>query len=197
MKHLIIFTRYPEPGRTKTRLIPALGPEGAAQLHRQMAEKMMRTAQELAKLQPVSIEIQYTGSDLQLMQNWLGLDLTYQLQGTGDLGDRIIQAFQVAFMAGKSSVVIIGTDCPDLSCDILSQAFEMLQHQDVVIGPAQDGGYYLIGLSRLIPELFQGINWGTAEVLQQTITICQDLNCSVAYLPQLSDIDRPEDLIKL
>ena len=195
-KHLIIFTRYPEPGQTKTRLIPALGPEGAAQLHRQMAEKMVRTAQELAKLQSVSIEIQYTGSDLQLMQNWLGLDLTYQLQGTGDLGDRIIQAFQDAFMAGKSAVVIVGTDCPDLSCEILSQAFEILQHQDIVIGPAQDGGYYLIGLSRLIPELFQGINWGTAEVLQQTIAICQNLNHSVGDLPQLADVDRPEDLIE-
>ncbi len=196
-QQLIIFTRYPEPGKTKTRLIPALGAEGAAALQRQMTEITVTRAKKLFNSIPLSVEIRFAGGNWQLMNHWLGSDLTFQEQGTGDLGERIARAFQAAFNRGMESVVIIGTDCPSLTLEIMLQAFEKVTKSDVIIGPATDGGYYLIGLKKIIPELFQGINWGTSEVLSRTVAIAQSLNLVINYLPQLSDIDLPEDLKKL
>jgi hypothetical protein len=91
--------------------------------------------------------------------------------------------------------VIIGTDCPDLTIEILTQAFEALKQHDLVLGPAADGGYYLIGLRRLLPELFVEVSWGTSQVRQQTVEIAQSLDLAIAFLPLLNDIDRPEDLV--
>jgi hypothetical protein len=103
-------------------------------------------------------------------------------------------AFQASFEVGMNAVVIIGIDCPDLNAQLIAQAFQKLRQYDLVLGPAQDGGYYLIGLRRSIPELFTGISWSTAEVLQQTLDIAQELKLSVAQLALLRDVDRPEDL---
>lgn len=196
-QQLIIFTRYPEPGKTKTRLIPALGAEGAANLQCQMTETTVEKANKLFNLMSLSVEIRFAGGNLQFMKNWLGSDLKYQEQGTGDLGERIARAFQSAFNREMKSVVIIGIDCPSLTTEIMLQAFAKITQSDVIIGPATDGGYYLIGLKKIIPELFQGINWGTSEVLSKTVAIAKNLNLVIGYLPQLSDIDRPEDLEKL
>ncbi|PMB45906.1 hypothetical protein CEN39_26510 [Fischerella thermalis CCMEE 5201] len=193
-QHLIIFTRYPEPGLTKTRLIPALGAEGAANLQRQMTEYTLSKVRELQKAIAISVEVRFSGGDLELMQNWLGSDLIYQSQGEGDLGKRMTRSLLDAFDAGARQAVIIGTDCPGVNAQILTQAFAELQQCDIVLGPAVDGGYYLIGLQRLFLELFVDIDWGTCQVLQQTVAICHQLNLSVAYLPSLADVDRPEDL---
>jgi hypothetical protein len=192
---LIIFTRYPEPGKTKTRLIPALGAEGAATLQRQMTEHTLAQVKELQAKRLVSVEVYFVGGNQQLMQSWLGTSVIYRQQGDGDLGRRMAIAFQTALEAGKQRVVVIGTDCPDLKAEVMVKAFHALEQHDLVLGPAQDGGYYLIGLCRLIPELFTGISWSTAEVLQQTMSIAQRLELAVAYLPRLSDVDRPEDLV--
>ena len=113
-QHLIIFTRYPEAGKAKTRLIPALGPEGAAELHCQMAEHTLAQARSLQARLPTSVEIQFVGGSAEQMQGWLGEDLHYQPQSAGDLGDRMAQAFQSAFAAGAVAAIVIGTDCPDL-----------------------------------------------------------------------------------
>lgn len=191
---LIIFTRYPEPGKTKTRMIPALGEEGAANLQRQMTENTLAKVKKLQAFYPVSVEIHFAGGNQQLMQAWLGADVIYHQQGEGDLGKRMASAFERSFTAGMKGVVIIGTDCPDLDTQIMAEAFKFLETQDVVLGPAQDGGYYLIGLRRLIPELFVGINWGTAQVRRQTVEIADNLGLAIASLPILHDIDRPEDL---
>ncbi|OZH52067.1 hypothetical protein AFK68_26790 [Hydrocoleum sp. CS-953] len=196
-EQLIIFSRYPEPGKTKTRLIPALGEEGAANLQRKMTETTLIKAKKLLNRMSLSIEIRFAGGNLQLMKNWLGSDLKYQEQGTGDLGERITRAFESAFNRGMKSVVIIGIDCPSLTPEIMLQAFGKLTQSDVIIGPATDGGYYLIGIKKIIPELFQGINWGTSVVLSQTVAIARKINLAIDYLPKLSDIDRPEDLEKL
>jgi uncharacterized protein len=200
---LIIFTRYPEPGKAKTRLIPALGAEGAAALHREMTEQTLTEVRHLQKLRSVAVEVRFTGGDLfespargcAQMQAWLGTDLSYSPQQSGDLGDRLSQAFQDAFDRGANSVITIGTDCPDLDASLLAIAFEKLQTHDLVLGAATDGGYYLIGLHHFIPELFFSIAWSTSVVFQQTMAIAQKLGCSIAELPLLSDIDRPEDLI--
>jgi rSAM/selenodomain-associated transferase 1 len=193
-QHLIIFTRYPEPGKTKTRLIPALGDVGAANLQRQMTEHTICQVQELEKTIDISWEVRFAGGNLQLMQNWLGTDLFYQCQGEGDLGARMMRSLVDAFQAEATQVVIIGIDCPGVNSQILTQAFAQLNTYDLVLGPAVDGGYYSIGLCRPIPELFANINWGTSQVLQQTVDIAGKLKISVAYLPTLADVDLPEDL---
>ncbi|MGE5656882.1 MAG: TIGR04282 family arsenosugar biosynthesis glycosyltransferase [Actinomycetota bacterium] len=194
---LIIFTRYPEPGKTKTRLIPMLGAEGAALLHRRLTEKTLVTVKEIQAARSLSVAVYFNGGNQQLMQNWLGTEITYQPQVEGDLGAKMAAAFQNCFQAGSEKVAIIGTDCPSLNVGILTQAFEALSEQELILGPAADGGYYLIGLRRLIPDLFRGIRWGTASVLTETQAIAQVLNLAVAYLPILADVDRPEDLLSL
>ncbi|MEH2351077.1 MAG: TIGR04282 family arsenosugar biosynthesis glycosyltransferase [Nostoc sp.] len=192
--HLIIFTRYPEPGKTKTRLIPVLGNLGAANLQREMTEHTIFQVQELQKKIAISMEVRFTGGNLQLMQDWLGLDLVYQSQGEGDLGSRMARSLLDAFESGADKVIIIGTDCPGVNVQILIRAFEELHTFDLVLGPALDGGYYLIGLCQPIPELFANIEWGTAQVFQKTLEIAQQINLSHVNLSPLADIDRPEDL---
>ncbi|MBS9387900.1 TIGR04282 family arsenosugar biosynthesis glycosyltransferase [Dolichospermum flos-aquae] len=193
-QHLIIFTRYPEPGKTKTRLIPALGDVGAANLQKQMTEDTISQVRELQKMSKTSVEIRFTGGDLQVMVNWLGNDLLYQFQGEGDLGKRMERSLINAFNQKAERVIIIGTDCPDLNSQILITAFEQLEVFNLVLGPALDGGYYLIGLQQPIAELFMNISWGTAQVFVKTVEIAQKLNLSIGYLQSLADIDRPEDL---
>jgi rSAM/selenodomain-associated transferase 1 len=193
-QHLIIFTRYPEPGKTKTRLIPALGNLGAANLQRQMTEYTIFQVRELQKVAAISVEVRFSGGDLQLMQDWLGLSLVYQPQGEGDLGSRMARSLFDAFESGAEEVMIIGTDCPGVNAQILATAFEQLQAFDLVLGPAIDGGYYLIGLRQPIRELFVNIEWGTAQVFQKTVEIAHLLNLSPVYLLTLADVDRPEDL---
>ena len=190
---LIIFTRYPTPGAVKTRLIPAVGAAGAAMLHRQMTEATLCKARELRQRMPGSIAVHFDGSDSQQMADWLGIDLVYRSQGEGDLGVRMDRSIASACQS-VDRVILIGTDCPELTVDILAQAFEYLLERDLVLGVALDGGYYLIGMRQPQPELFVDVDWGTDRVLQQTIDIANSLNLSIGYLPKLADIDRPEDL---
>jgi rSAM/selenodomain-associated transferase 1 len=197
---LIVFTRYPEVGKVKTRLIPALGQEGAMVLHRQMVERTIKRARawrEQSGLSPAidsAIEVWFTGGDEVQMAAWLGEDLGYVRQPEGDLGDRMATAFREAFEQGYGSVVIIGTDCPGIDMEVLAEGFGLLEQQELVLGPAQDGGYYLIGLQRLVPELFRSISWSTAEVLKQTEALANSLDLTRAYLPELADVDLPKDL---
>ncbi|CCH67302.1 Glycosyltransferase [Richelia intracellularis HH01] len=194
-RHLIIFTRYPEPGNTKTRLINTLGPEGAADLQRQMTEYTLAWAKKLVNTSYTSIEVRFNGGNLELMKAWLGDKLIYESQGEGDLGNNMGRSLFNAFQNNAQQVLLIGIDCPGLNADILTQAFDQLVNYDLIIGPAVDGGYYLLGLKRYIPELFINISWGTARVLQQTISTAQRLGLSQMQLQTLTDIDRPEDLL--
>ncbi len=191
---LIIFTRYPEPGKTKTRMIPALGAEGAANLQRKMSEHTLKTARKWQQISGGKIVIHFAGGNMSLMSDWLGKDLKYYPQVAGDLGSRMKHAFNQAFDNSAEKVVTIGIDCPDINLALLNQAFSTLSEQDLVLGKAEDGGYYLIGLNHLIPELFHDINWGTSQVLAQTQNIANNLNLSTTYLSTLRDVDRPEDL---
>nr|BAP91640.1 hypothetical protein [Phormidium sp. KS] len=191
---LILFTRYPEAGKAKTRLIPVLGAEGAANLHRQMTEFAIAQIKKLQFSQPLSVEVHFTGGNFQLMQAWLGNEFIYRQQSEGDIGFRMASAFQTAFSNNIDKVIIIGSDCPNLNYQILAEAFQALDRNDLVLGPATDGGYYLIGLRRFISDIFIGINWSTSEVFQQTVEIADRISLNVAYLTELSDIDRPEDI---
>lgn len=191
---LIIFTRYPTPGATKTRLIPALGAAGAAKLHRQMTESTIAKARALRQQLQIEIAVHYDGIGGQQMVDWLGADVSYQSQGEGDLGLRMARSISTACESGSDRVVLIGTDCPGITTELLAQAFTDLETRDLVLGGALDGGYYLIGMRRPQPELFIGIEWSTERVFQQTIEIATKLNLSIALAPKLADIDRPEDL---
>ncbi|MDY6855234.1 MAG: TIGR04282 family arsenosugar biosynthesis glycosyltransferase [Thermodesulfobacteriota bacterium] len=196
---LIVFTRYPEPGKTKTRLIPVLGPEGACELHRCMAEDTMKWALQLKRGHMANLEVRYNrGTDL-LMKEWLGEDVWYRNQGDGDLGKRMSRAFKEAFQSKMESVIIVGTDCLDLGVDIVNSAFTMLTKIDAVIGPAKDGGYYLIGFraDTFLPETFEGIHWGAKTVLQETIKILKFTGCTVHLLKERGDVDRFFDLKEL
>ena len=194
-RHLIIFTRYPEPGNTKTRLINTLGPEGSADLQRQMTEYTLVSAKKMVNISSTSIEVRFDGGNLGLMKAWLGDKLIYESQGEGDLGKRMDRSLLNALQNNAQQVLLIGIDCPGLNADILTQAFNQLVNYDLIIGPAFDGGYYLLGLKRYISELFVNISWGTAGVLQQTISTAQKLGLSQMQLQTLRDVDRPEDLL--
>lgn len=199
---LLLFLRYPQPGHTKTRLIPALGAEGAARLQRKMSEYLLRRIGRPGW----TVEIYFTGGGLSEMQTWLGQQFVYCPQVEGDLGARLQAGFQNGFSASAAQpdieqgalagrrVVAIGSDCPDLSAAHIRQAFQQLAHKDVVLGPAQDGGYYLIGLRHMQVGLFRDISWSTSVVFQETCEKAFQLGLSVATLPLLSDIDRPTDL---
>lgn len=195
--HLLVFTRYPKPGTTKTRLIPALGASGAAALQRLMTEHTLRQADVLAQSTALSTSIHYVGSDRPDMARWLGKGRIYRPQGDGDLGDRLVRAFSSG-LERAAGVIAIGIDCPALSPQRLQEAFDALDAHDVVLGPASDGGYYLIGLKRNVhpnwPALFSGIDWGSDRVFAQTEAQTQKLGLSHATLPVLTDVDYPNDL---
>ena len=191
-KLLILFTRFPEAGRSKTRLIPALGAAGAASLQRQLTENTLRQAQAVRDRLGLALEIHFAGGDEEAMAQWLGAH-AFRRQGAGSLGDRMQRAFARAFADGMEQVVLIGSDCPGLGAGILEQAFLALDDSDLVLGPALDGGYYLIGLNAARPFLFDGIAWGTAAVLQQTLAKAKALH--ITHLAPLHDIDRPQDLV--
>ncbi|MBI5116021.1 TIGR04283 family arsenosugar biosynthesis glycosyltransferase [Candidatus Poribacteria bacterium] len=193
-ERLIIFTRYPAPGNTKTRLIPAVGAQGAADLHRRMTEHALSRLKRLKPHRRVSIEISYDGGSEQLMKEWLGPGVIFRPQIGSGLGERMAGAFSEAFAEGAEKVVLVGTDCPGLNVSIAEEAFRALRHSDVVLGPASDGGYYLIGLKRVTPQLFDGISWGATEVLEQTLKTANDLGLSTAFVSKLDDVDRVEDL---
>lgn len=193
-RRLVIFTRFPEPHKAKTRLIPALGPQRAAAVGRDMTQHTLACVRELAKDFGVAAEVRFEGGDPERMAAAFGNGFPYRRQGTGDLGCRMERAFAEAFCEGAERIVIIGTDCPEITPDLIRESFERLATCDLVLGPATDGGYYLIGLRRPAPRLFTDIPWGTERVLEQTLRRAEELGLAVCHLKTLSDVDRPEDL---
>jgi rSAM/selenodomain-associated transferase 2/rSAM/selenodomain-associated transferase 1 len=198
-ERLIVFTRYPEAGKTKTRLIPSLGADGAAHLQRQMTEHILSQTRQLATRRSVSVEVRYEGGNEDLMKAWLGPTFVYKPQSLGDLDRRMGCAFEAAFASGIEAAVIIGSDIPGITKDVLQQAFDTLQQKDFVLGPANDGGYYLIGMQidsfhRAHPALFTDIPWGTDKVLDTSLNIATKMGLSFELLTELEDVDRPEDL---
>ena len=196
---LIVFTRYPDPGRSKTRLIPALGPDSAATLQRRMTSRMLVNVRQFMNHHPADLEVHFEGGTKRMFREWLGSDLDYVPQSDRDLGKRMLDSFENAFKNGTTGAIIIGTDCPGIDSSILHKAFDALAEKDLVLGPATDGGYYLIGINQNVPgkamkSLFSNIPWGTSEAYQRTIQTAESASLSYAILDQLDDIDRPEDI---
>jgi rSAM/selenodomain-associated transferase 1 len=182
---VVLFTRYPEPGRAKTRLIPALGAVGAAALHRTLTERTVAAVRESG----LPLQLRATGAATSAFTDWLGVADVVD-QGEGDLGERLARA------AAPYPVLFIGSDAPDLTPALLRNAADALAHAPAVIGPAEDGGYWALGLAQDVPGVFEGIAWSTDAVFRQTMARLEAAGIAPILLPELADCDRPEDLAR-
>jgi uncharacterized protein len=200
LPRLVVLTRYPRPGRTKTRLAPVLGDDGAAALHSTLARHCVRRMHAVALSGSAVLEVHVSGAGTQETQRWLGRRVTIRNQAAGDLGDRLAAAATGAITDGAPAVVLVGSDAPGLCGAHVREALEGLAGAGVVLGPALDGGYYLVAFSagssaRAVPALFgPHIPWGTGAVLQQSLAAARESGLAVRLLEPLADIDRPEDL---
>lgn len=189
---LLVFARAPAAGATKTRLIPELGADGAAQLHAALIAHTLAVA---AVARPHELQLWHAGDDadgtLGNMAGAAGARLHGQPEG--DLGARMEHALGQATADGRPAI-IIGTDCPWVSAGTLQEAEDMLESADAVLGPAEDGGYVLLGLRGVAPSLFADIDWGTDKVLATTRERLAALGWDWRELPARPDVDRPEDL---
>ncbi|MBC7505389.1 MAG: TIGR04282 family arsenosugar biosynthesis glycosyltransferase [Sandarakinorhabdus sp.] len=176
-----LFTRWPEAGKAKTRLIPALGAQGAADLHRRLTERTVGVVQAAG----LALEVRSTGADVGQFRAWLGAETVVD-QGAGDLGMRLARA------AAALPVLLLGADIPGLTPEHLILAVEALRKAPAVVGPAADGGYWVLGLSQAVPGVFDGIAWGTSGVLAATLA---RLPAETVRLTTLSDLDTPDDLL--
>lgn len=186
---LMLFVRNPELGKVKTRLAASVGPETALDVYLHLLRHTRDITQGLPMDKVVYYAERITEEDL-----WPREHYRKELQPEGDLGEKMKAAFEAAFDEGYAAVVIIGSDCPQLTPAIINQAFEALKTHEVVIGPALDGGYYLLGMKHLHAPLFQNKRWSTAHVFPDTIFDVERLHLRHALLPYLSDIDEVEDL---
>jgi len=186
---LIVFYRNPELGKVKSRLAATVGEERALALYLFMADH----ARKISVTVPVD-RVVYYSEYIDSEDHWLNSDFQKRLQHGADLGEKMRYAFEESFNSGYESVCIIGTDCLELTANILVDAFESLMHHDSVIGPAADGGYYLLGMNRFIPEVFENKRWSTSSVCNDTFDDLKRLHYSYHLLPTLHDIDNESDL---
>lgn len=163
-----------------------------------MTERLLAHVDHLARQHgSLRVELHMAQATKAEMTAWLGNDYPWLPQQGDDLGERLNHSFHRCFLQGHTPIILAGADCPLLDTTILQQALAELANHEVVLGPALDGGYYLIGLNRPQPQLFSAMNWGETGVLAETKHRCQQAKLSVALLPILSDIDLPADLAHL
>ena len=186
---LLIFSKNPEYGKVKTRLAATIGNEQALFVYQKLIEHAIAVTEEIC----VDKIVYYSDSIVE-NDNWDNHLYKKKLQSGKDLGDRMKNAFKSSFTDGYDKVIIVGTDCFELTEGLINNAFERLNGDDVILGPAKDGGYYLLGVKQFHPSLFENIEWSSEKVLKQTLAIAIRLNLSVFLLPELSDIDTEPDL---
>lgn len=181
---LLILARRPELGKGKTRLAEGIGSEKTLEVYQYLLNHTLSEA----RSNSWETSLFLTGhSDFKNNFGFKELD-----QITGDLGEKMHNAFQSTKAGAK--VVMIGTDCPELTNEIIAKAYLELDDKEVVFGPSEDGGYYLIGMKKYQAELLEGIPWSTGEVLEVSLAKCKELDLSVGILQELNDIDTVEDL---
>lgn len=190
-KAIIIFVRNPELGKVKTRLAKEIGDKQTLKVYKELLQHTHNITYDLICDRFVYYADYINNNDL-----WENENFKKKLQEGETLGNRMIVAFFELFQLGYNSVVIIGSDCPELTPLVIRDAFDQLDKTDVVIGPASDGGYYLLGLTHLIPELFNNKQWSTNSVLADTIKDTINLKKSCSFLSELSDIDTAEDFYR-
>jgi uncharacterized protein len=195
-KALIIFAKCPVPGQVKTRLSPPLSPEQAAELYRCMLEDILAKS---ARLADVDRYLFYQGgTDAGHYFARTGRGMTCLPQQGRDLGERMAAAFRHVFTDGFAAAAIIGTDSPDLPVSFIEGAYQRLQERgvEVVFGPSEDGGYYLLAMKRLHAGLFRDVPWSSGGVLQKSLANAANGGIGAALLPPWHDVDRAEDLVR-
>jgi rSAM/selenodomain-associated transferase 1 len=192
---LLVFARAPIPGAAKSRLIPSLGAEGAALLQQRMTQRALETAT-AARIGAVSLWCTPTAQHPFFAACGAGYDVRLRTQSGADLGERLLHAHDRTFRS-YPRLLVIGTDCPILGTHDLRTAQAELRDSDAVVIPAHDGGYVLLGLARPCPAVFLDIEWGSARVLDQTLARLRECGRSCRVLPELWDVDREEDLVRL
>jgi len=193
---LLLFVKSPIKGQVKTRLAAETSGDFAVELYKCFVEDTISLAENL----DVHLELCFYPADRKTtFSEWLGQQHCYKAQMGNNLGERLRNAFESAFEEGFTNIVAIGSDSPDLPVNYLSESFEALAEYDTVIGPANDGGYYLIGFSkeRFSPEVFDNISWSTNSVFEQTVSILKQHDRKMHLLPLWHDVDTIEDLKSL
>ena len=190
---ILFLTKWPEPGRVKTRLGQQIGQARAAQLYSQF---VLDLADTLIALPCDTLCVYDPSVAAERFEQWLGPQHTYIAQQGHDLGQRMAEAFSWAFNHHYDHIIVIGTDSPDLPANLLQQALDSLNSHDMTIGPSEDGGYYLIGFSKsgFRKNVFDDIAWSTGQVYQQTCDQINQTDCRVHTLPHWYDVDTQEDL---
>lgn len=186
---MIIFVRNPVPGKVKTRLARNIGEEKALRIYRHLLDHTHRITLDLACDKFVFYADVLNENDL-----WENDRYHKKLQTGDDLGCRMLDAFSSLFLSGYQKLIIIGSDCLELTTGIIERGFLQLEKQDVVIGPCPDGGYYLLGMKQNTPALFEGKTWSTPSVLADTIADCRERSLTYSLLPLLNDIDEEKDI---
>ena len=182
---LIVFVKAARAGAVKTRLAKSIGAAAAVAAYRQLVETLLNQLRGLS-----GVEVCFSPDDAAgEVQRWLDESWHSQPQGDGDLGQRLQAAFQRAFDAGAKRVAIIGSDCPAIRVEDIREAWSGLQTHDVVLGPATDGGYWLVGLRQIQPGLFRGVHWSTDTVFTETFQRAQLAGLRVQLLRELADVD--------
>ncbi|MBK6766660.1 MAG: TIGR04282 family arsenosugar biosynthesis glycosyltransferase [bacterium] len=196
MNTVVCLARMPELGKVKARIAAT---EGAARAFEIYVE-LVRRCRDLLEQVDHRYEVEVTLSepfDFIKAQTYFGNRPFFSQQASGDLGQRMCVAAIRAFQSGARKVVLIGSDCPALTPEHLSQAFHTLDNRQVVLGPAADGGYYLLGMTRVVPDLFAGFAWGTDSVYAETTARLRADEISYGELPKLADVDTIEDWKRL
>ena len=190
---LIVFAREPLPGAVKTRLAAAVGDQAAAELYELMLRDTLENSLQLSDIETV---VFFACEEKSLPNLTERYRCNSRRQISGSLGQRMQAAFEEMFTAGCEICCIIGSDAPDLPLAYIRDAFQLLAmlQADIVIGPSLDGGYYLLGLRQVWPQLFVNISWSTADVLEQSLSAAQVLGLETSLLPEWQDIDTIEDL---
>ena len=186
---LMIFARHPEAGKVKTRLAATIGNDAALSIYTQLVKHTVSITKDLPVDKFVFYADEVVPEDL-----WLAAHYFKDIQKGNDLGERMKHGFDSIFRKGYNMAVVIGTDCPGLSAPALMDAFGSLNTHDVVIGPAVDGGYYILGMKQPWPPLFKDIRWSTSSVFDETLKRCSALHLKYTLLPVLQDIDEEKDL---
>lgn len=187
---LIVFIKNPEKGKVKTRLASVVGDDRALRIYHFLLEKTRAAALGVACNRLLCYSDYIPDKD-----EWSDADFHKTVQSSGDLGLRMAAAFRAAFLSGAQKVVIIGSDCPELDADLIRNAFDALDCAEFVVGPACDGGYYLLGMKHFVPELFEGIPWSTSSVAEETLRLIRLIGKEYRLLPRLSDIDEYDDWV--
>ena len=187
-KKIVVFVKNAVPGKVKTRLAKTIGDKEALDVYLRLLEI---TKREVLKVE-ANKEVWYAW-DIGKDDIWEEELFSKKTQIDGDLGEKMKNAFEDSFKNGRNKMVLIGSDCPTLTSKIIEEAFAKLDENDVVFGPSEDGGYYLIGMSSYKPEVLEGIDWSTERVMEQTELRAQENEIKLAKLQVLNDIDNEND----